>query len=248
MKAVGLRLPLDKLKSRLRKLREACKPTDFKAELDTYTTRTLKGAMNKTPVRRPSIITRNQKRQYEHRINYIPSYHELNDPSLRVRDGVVLLFFGGKWYRPEAHHIPQQAWSAYQQLMAERARRMQMSESGFIEYRVQARFLYRKTWWQIGLSLNLAVLASANTQDSVTRRRNPTVIPPKAYGQPRGGTHTISYAIFNPFLAQQNAESKYAQFDAQQILRDAAIKNKPAFLRAVRAHVARAIREARKAA
>lgn len=248
MKAAGLRLPVDRIRKRLARLRETCRASDFRAELDAYTTRTLKTAMNATPVRRPLLITKNQRREYEHRINYIPSFHDDKAPCLRVRPSGIYLHFGSKWYRPDIHRIPEQAWSAYQELMAERTRRIQMSESDFIAYRVQARFLYRKTWWQVGLSLQLAVLASANVQDSVTRRRNPVVIPPKAYGQARGGKTVISYAIFNPFLAQQNAESKYAQFDAQTILSDAAKKNKPSFIRAVENHVKREIRAARKAA
>ncbi len=248
MKGVGLRLPVDRIRKRLAALRASCRASDFKAELDTYTTRTLKTAMNATPVRRPSIIKKAQIKQYEQRVNFIPSSHSVTDPCLRVRPQGVFVFFGGKWYRPDLHKVPAQVWSAYQELMAERTRRVQTSESDFVEYRAQARFLYRKTWWQIGLSLNLPVLASANVQDTVTRRRNPVVIPPKAYGVPRGGERVISYALFNPFLAQQNEESRYAQFSAQDILETAAKKNKPAFKRAVENHVKRQIRAARKAA
>ncbi len=247
MKASGLRLPVDRIRKRLQKLRESCKASEFKTELDEFTTRTLKDAMNHTPVRRPSLITRAQKKQYDHRVNYIPTFHELTDPALRVRDGVVWLHFGGKWYRPDIHRIPAPAWSAFQELMSERQRRMQMSESDFIAYRIQARFLYRKTWWQIGLSLRLAVLASAGSQDAVTRRR-PAEIPPKGYGVARGGKHVISYAIYNPFLAQQNAESRYAQFSAEDILQSAAARNRPAFIRRVENHVRRSIRAAKKAA
>lgn len=248
MKSVGLRLPVDRIRKRLEKLRATCRPADFKDELDDYTTRTLKQAMNTTPVRRPSIITRNQKREYGHRINYIPSYHTQTDPCLRVRENGVWLFFGGKWYRPQLHKIPAQVWTAYQELNAERNRRLGESESSFVEYRKQARFLYRKSWWQIGLSLGLGVLASAGVQDSVTRRRNPVTVPPKGYGIPRGGKEVISYAIYNPFLAQQNAESQYAQFSAQDILRNAALKERPRFIRQVENHVRRAIRAAKKAA
>lgn len=248
MKGVGLRLPVDRIRKRLAALRATCRAADFKAELDTYTTRTLKTAMNGTPVRRPSLIKSAQVKQYERRINFIPSAHQVTDPCLRVRPQGVFVFMGGKWYRPDLHKVPAQVWSAYIELMAERHRRVQTSEQDFVEYRAQARFLYRKSWWQIGLSLNLPVLASANAQDSVTRRRNPTVIPPKGYGVARGGERVISYAIFNPFLAQQNAESRYAQFSAQDILAAAGKKNKPAFLRAVENHVKRQIRAARKAA
>lgn len=247
MKASGLRLPVDRIRKRLERLRQSCRADDFKTELDTYTTRTLKDAMNHTPVRRPSLITRNQRKQYEHRINFIPSYHELTDPSLRVREGIVWLYFGGKWYRPDAHKIPAQAWAVYQQLNAERERRIAMSESDFIAYRVQARFLYRKTWWQIGISLNLPVLASAGAQDSVTRTR-PARIPPRGYGIARGGKTVISYIIMNPFLAQQNAESEYAQFDAEAIFHAAAVRNKPGFVRAVENHVRRAMAAAKRSA
>lgn len=248
MKAVGLRLPVDRIRKRLMRLRETCRASDFKAELDDYTTRTLKDAMNHTPVRRPSLITRAQRIQYNHRVNFIPSYHELLDPSLRIKDGQPWLYFGGKWYRPNSHRIPAAAWSAFQELNAERERRMQMSEADFIAYRVQARFLYRKSWWQVGLSLNLAVLASAGVQDSVTRRRNPTTSPAKAYGVARGGKNTISYAIFNPFLAQQSQESRYANFDPQEILQQAATRNRPAFIRKVENHVRRNIAAAKKSA
>lgn len=120
-----------------------------------------------------------------------------------------------------------------------------MSESDFVGYRAQARFLYRKTWWQIGLSLNLPVLASANVQDSVTRTRNPAEIPPKAYGQARGGNNVISYAIYNPFLEEP---SRYITFDAAQILQNAGAKNKPSFIRKVENSVRRKIAAARRAA
>lgn len=245
MKAAGLRLPVDRIRKRLKKLRETCTADDFKTELDEYTTRTLKTCQKLTPVRRPSLITRNQRRQYEHRINYIPSYHELTDPSLRVRDGLFILYFRGKWYRPQVHRIPDQAWNAFQELMQERARRMGMSEEDFIAYRVQARFLYRKTWWQVGVSLGLSVLASANVQDAVTRRRNPSTVPPRGYGQARGGKTVISYAIYNPFLA---IPSQYITFDAEQILQSAALRNKPLFLKKVENRVRRMIYAARKAA
>lgn len=242
----GLRLPVDKIRKRLAKLRQSCEAREFKQELDDYTTKTLKDSMNATPVRRPSIITAAQKVQYQHRINAIPSFHEVTDPCLRIKeDGTQFLFFGGKWYRPDIHKLPSAAWGAYQELFAERQRRIGLSESDFIAYRAQARFLYRKSWWQIGLSLNLPVLASANVQDSVTRTRNPVELPPKGYGQARGGNQVISYAIYNPFL---ELPSKYITFDAQEILRNAAQKNKPAFVRAVQNSVRRKIAAAKRAA
>ncbi len=247
MKASGLRLPVDKIRKRLQALRESVSASEFKQELDDYTTFTLKDCQRATPVRRPSVIRANQRKQYSARINCIPTSHDLPSPSMRVKeDGAKLVYISGKWYRPEIHKVPANVWAAFQQLDAERNRRIaRISENDFIESRAQARFLYRKTWWQIGVSLGLPVLASANVQDAVTRTHDPIRLPPRAYGQPRGGKAVISYAIYNPFL---EIPSRYITFDAATILRDAAAKNKPRFKRQIENHVKRLIRAARRAA
>ena len=73
------------------------KAGDFRAELMEFVRKSLTTASRNTPARDYSLIRKNQLRQYEARVNCIPSAHDLPDPSLRIRGSQHLLFFRGKW-------------------------------------------------------------------------------------------------------------------------------------------------------
>lgn len=240
----GLRFPIATLKKRLVKFTGDTEASEFRPELARFATKTLNTCIVTTPVRNVATIRNNQRRQYEHRINYIPSVHTIRDPSLIVTDaGVHMLFHGGKWQRADGRRLSSSAWSHYQDLLNERNRRLaRIGEQSFIDERAQARFLYRKSWTQVAESLGLRVSSSAQVKSSRTRTR-PAVEPRRGSGQWHGGKHVISISIQNPFLEQP---SRYKDFSGKQILASAAAKHRAEFNREVRNKVRKAIRAARR--
>jgi len=228
----GFRLPLDKLRKRIKSLTANLRADDFKPELERFVTRSLKTAIDTTPARDAALIEAAQKKQYDNRINYIPSVHTVEDPTLIVNDkGEHWLFSGGKWFLANQWRINGKPQSDYMDLIAERNRRIQrIGRKPFVNDRKQARFLYKKSWWQVGQSLRLNVPVASRVSASRTRRR-PVKEPPKGYGQWRGGSKVLSAVIYNPFL---QTESRYKNFSGKLILRSAAAKHRPQFLAEVR--------------
>jgi hypothetical protein len=102
---------------------------------------------------------------------------------------------------------------------------------------MQARFLYRKSWSQVGESLGLSIIAAAQVKTSLTRRKPPHD-PPRGYAQIRGGKTVLNVLIYNPFL---NTESDYKDFDAADILDPAIARHRPAFVAAVERRLQRAL-------
>lgn len=209
----------------------------FEPDVKTFLKRSLTTAITLTPARNLNTITAAQRKQYAHRINYIPSYHTLEDPTLIVKDDdSQWLYRGGKWYRPDIWQLPDDAWIDYEALNSERERRMQTSQSEFIEVRGRARFLFRKSWWEIGASAGVSVACPAEVRNAQTRRRKPPLNPPKGYAQSRGGKDVYSIVVRNPFLAQVSggghtplATEQYKPFDGQQIIGRAMDQHRAAF-------------------
>jgi len=227
---------------RLGKLKESTRADSFKPEMQRYVTATLRDCVTTTPVRNESLIARNQARQYRNRINYIPSFHTLENPSLIVNEnGQEFIYYNDKWYRGD-WRMPPEVFAAYSMLMEERNRRMQTAQSDFVNERKQARFLYRKSWYQIGQSLGLSIAAPGEVTASHSRKQ-PAKEPPKAYGQWRGGYRVLSVAIFNPFLDKKTA---YWNGNGKQILAQAQAKNRPRFLKECQDKVKREISAARR--
>lgn len=240
---MALRLPVDRIRKRLQKLEASVNADAFKPELLEFAAKTLTTCIAETPVRDESLIVANQKREYEHRVNYIPSIHWSEEPRMIVNEnGVKLVAMNGRWYAPEFHHCPDEVQAAFLELNAERERRLQTAEKDFIDARKQARFLYQKSWWQVMQSLGIAVSIASQIIASVTRRW-PMVSPPKAYGQIRGGKDTISVVVYNPFLEQ---DSRYKPFSGRVILSSAIARHKPEFVRKVENKVRRLIYAAKK--
>ncbi len=197
-----------------------------------------------TPVRDEGLIAAAQATQYRHRVNYIPSVHELADPSLIVNDaGQAWILYAGKWYNAE-WNLPIEVWAAYQDLNEERNRRLETSQSEFIEARKQARFLWQRSWWQVAQSLAITIGVMAEIIASKTRRKPPKE-PPKGYGQWRGGGQIISIVIYNPFLEE---EGEYKVSNGKQILAQATAQNKSRFYKDVNDKISRLISTARKLA
>lgn len=200
----------------------------FRPELEDFTRKSIKTAIRETPVRNYALIKGNQLKQYRMRINYIPSAHELINPSLRVRDGKHWLFCDGKWLvANEGRRLSNRQWSAYQALLAERSRRMVKPRSEFVAERAQARFLYRKSWLQVGQSLGLDIPAADGVRNAETRHE-PPVAPPRGFGQWRGGKRVLSVAIYNPLL---EAPSRYKPFSGKEIIGAAMEHHEPNFKR-----------------
>lgn len=209
-----------------RSLREGVKASVFEPDVSAFLKKSLTTAIQLTPARNLSTIKRAQKKQYAHRINYIPSFHELIDPTLIVKqDGDQWLYAGGKWYRPDQWKLPDDVWTVYSELSEERDRRLETEEQAFIANRAQARFLYKKSWWEVGQSVGIDVPCSQQVKVAHTRRK-PPIAPPKGYAQRRGGKGIYSIVVYNPFLEE---ESAYKPFSGKAILAQAMQKHKSDF-------------------
>lgn len=199
---------------------------DFAPEVRRFLSRSLTTAIQLTPALSLGTIRAAQRKQYANRINYIPSVHDLIDPTLIVKsDGTQWLYTGNKWYRPDMWKLSDDVWNTYMSLLNERDRRLETNESDFIEDRAQARFLYKKSWWQIGQSAGVSVQASSAVKDAFSRH-NPPKDPPKGYAQIRGGKTAYSIVVYNPFLEQ---ESRYKRFSGKAILAEAMAQHQAQF-------------------
>lgn len=218
-------------------LRESARADIFAPDVKLFLKRSLTTAIQLTPARSLTLIKKNQRKQYAHRINYIPSFHELLDPTLIVKDtGDQWLYTGGKWYRPDQWKLPDRIWSMYSELMAERDRRMETQRDDFINERAQARFLYKKSWYEVGQSVGIEVPCSSQVKLAHSRR-TPSQLkhghrqnPPKGYAQNRGGKGVYSIVVYNPFLEEQTT---YWTVSGKQILSDSMARHRPAFLQKV---------------
>lgn len=209
----------------------------FEQDVKTFLKRSLTTAIQLTPARNLNTIRAAQKKQYARRINYIPSYHTLEDPTLIVKDDdTQWLYREGRWYRPDIWQLPDDVWNDYEVLNRERERRMETSQSEFIDMRGQSRFLFRKSWWEIGVSAGVSVACPAEVRNGTTRRRKPPLNPPKGYAQARGGKDVYSIVIRNPFLDETSsgghtplATEQYKKFNGQEIIGRAMAQHRPAF-------------------
>lgn len=226
MARTGFRIDTTKARAKIARARGQLTADQFRPELADFSRKSLATAARITPVRDYATIRRNQSVQYNHRVNFIPSFHELIDPSLRINGNKHHIYFGGKWYRAE-WKMPASAWSAYQALLGEHLRRKATARPEFIAGRAQARFLYRKSWGQVGASLGLSVPQSANVAGSHSRHEPPKE-PPKGYGQWRGGKVVLSVVIYNPFLEEH---SDYKDFTGKEIIQTAMQKHEAQFKR-----------------
>lgn len=233
------------LRKRLAVLKQSLSASEFRPEVADFASRTLQDCIATTPVRSEALIAKNQRTQYVHRVNFIPSYFELVDPSLRVNEmGQQWVYTQGKWYLASEWRLPDEVFAAYQMLTDERDRRLSTIESEFIAERKQVRFLYQRSWYQVAQSLGLAISVAAAIIASHTRRK-PAKEPPKAFGQWRGGGKVLSVVIQNPFLDQPG---KYWKGNGKQILAQATARNRPRFIKACEDRTKRAISAARRTA
>ena len=242
----GLRIDtaVGTLSKRLAALRQKTQASNFRPELERFTKRTLEDCIKTTPVRSEALITRAQAKQYKNRVNYIPSVHSLENPSLIVNDkGEEWIFMDAKWYRSD-WRLPAPVFAAYSELSVERQRRMRTSQATFIEERKQARFLYQRSWYQVAQSLGLTISVAAAIIASHTRKK-PAKEPLRAYGQFRGGGRVMSVVIQNPFLDQPG---KYWKGNGKQILAQATAKNRKQFLKECEDKAKREVSAARKSA
>lgn len=211
----------------------------FKPLVEKLVSDVLTECVKMTPVRDAGLIEAAQQRQYDHRINYIPSVHTREDPTLIVNGDQHWLWSGGKWYLASEWRLPPQASASYHDLLTERNRRIQrIGNRPFINDRKQARFLYAKSWSQCATSLNVPIRVAGQITRSHTRRRPPKE-PRRGYGQWRGGKDRLTAVIYNPFL---NEPSMYKDFDPRQILMAADAKARPRFNRQMEKQIAGLVR------
>lgn len=217
------------------------KAGDFRSELMEFVRKSLTTASRNTPARDYSLIRRNQLRQYEARVNCIPSSHDLPDPSLRIRGSQHWLFFRGKWLNAKEWRISDEAFAAYAGLLAESERRKRTSQSKFIKDRAQARFLYRKSWIgaadDLGVTLNVAQSTRASRS-----RRNPPKTPTRATGRVTGNASALSVQISNPFLEEP---SRYKDFTGRPIIAAAMNSHRDAYNRSVKRRMSQITKAAR---
>lgn len=217
-----------------KKLGEQFRAGLFEPEVLRYLKRSLTTAIQLTPSRDLGKIKKAQRKQYANRIGFIPSTHELLDPTLIVAQdsGITWLYCDGKWYLPLAHHLPPEIYAVYRELNDERERRMQISEEAFIAERAQARFLYKRSWYEIGQSAGLEIACPQRVKDSHSRRTKSSLTrgyqqnPPRGYVQKRGGKGVYSIVVYNPFLNQQ---TEYWPGDGKRIMAEAMSRNKGDF-------------------
>ena len=202
---------------------------DLRYELFEFMRKTLTTASRATPARDYGTIRAAQSKQYDKRVNCIPSSHELTDPSLRVKGKEHWLYFRGKWLNASAWKLSNEAWAAYQPLLQEHQRRKQTTRAAFIKGRAQARFLYRRSWLEAADSLGVDINVAQSTRNARTRRK-PEVNPPKASGQVRGGAKVLAITISNPFLEQP---SRYKDFSGKRILAAAQAQHEGQYKRAM---------------
>lgn len=227
----GFRIDTSRLREKLKRIKLGITAEQFRPELLNFARKGLQRAAERTPVRSLSLIRSNQKRQFYNRTHYIPSVHTTEDPTLIVKeDGTHMVFAGGKWYCATYRTLPPEVEGKYFELLSELQRRLETSESEFIQERAQARFLYRRSVYEQARSLGLSIGISAAVAASHSRH-NPPKDPPKGYAQWRGGKVVLSVVFFSPL---SRLPSRFMRFDAAAILGESMRKFRPAFDQAVR--------------
>lgn len=221
----GLRLDARSLARQFQQKLSKVTADAFRPEVTKFAKRTLETCVKLTPIRPLATIRAAQKKQYANRVNNIPSVHTLEDPTLIVKDDVHWLYAQGRWWPASFRELPSDIQAIHDELNSERERRLETSEGDFIAMRAQARFLYRRSWWEAGQSIGLSISVDQAVIDSHSRH-NPPANPPKAYAQWRGGKNVLSVVIFNPFL---ETESRYKPFSGKAILLQATEINRPRF-------------------
>jgi hypothetical protein len=241
---MALKIDIRKLVNKIERNLSGISAETFRPELKKYAKKTLESCVKITPQRNLSLIKSRQSKQYENRVNYIPSIHELADPTLIVKDDVYWLFADGKWWAASYHNLPPDIDAILQDLVQERERRLDTSVSDFVNERAQARFLYRKSWWQVSTSIGTPIAISSEAKDSHSRPYHiPAGEPPKGYGQWRGGKEVLSIVVFNPFLMK--ATKFFRTINGKQILAQASAENYPRFIGEVTAKLNRIMQGAK---
>ena len=225
----GFRLDLGPIKKRVAALQNT-QASEFRDDVRAFTRNALSTASVLTPTRDYSQIRQAQLKQYDKRVNCIPDSHTLHDPSLRVDGRKHMLWSEGKWWNATDWKLPQQQWTQYQSLVAEHYRRKQYVQSAFIRDRAQARYLYKRSWWEAGETIGLNVRTTAEARESRTRRK-PAKSPHKASTQERGGGTVFSIVVSNPFA---HSKSRYKEFDADAVMAQAQARHRQEYLAAVK--------------
>lgn len=203
----------------------------FRPQMEKFVARSLAVAAENCPTRDLALITAAQSKQYDNRVNYIPSIHDdTADPRLIVKDDVSWLFSRGRWYRVPGGSIPDEDWANFAMLDAERNRRLQTPRSAFIANRAQARFLYVQQFGLIARSLGVRVPIAGEAIASHSRRQPPKD-PPRPNARWQGGKDVLTAVISAPFLSTATA---YWDGNGMQILKDASDAERPALVKAVR--------------
>jgi hypothetical protein len=230
MSATGLSFDVKQFRRIMAEKKKRISAASFRPQFEKFVSESLTLAAQNCPTRALDLIQSAQQKQYQNRIDYIPSIHWADaDPRLVAKGEALWAFSGGKWYNATAWKLPPLVYSQFMELNAERERRMQTERGEFITNRAQARWLYVKQFWRIAKALGLRITCAAEAIASHTRRKPPKE-PPAPNAQWRGGKHVLSVAITAPFLSTETA---YWTGNGLDILKDASDSLRPTFKRAV---------------
>jgi len=238
MSKSGLTFDAAKFRKLMEQKKRRISASSFRPQFREFVSRSLTRAAANCPVRDLALIQEAQAKQYENRVNYIPSIHDdTADPRLIVTgDGTAMLFCGGKWYHDAANRkLPDSAWNAFQSLNQERERRLETPKGAFIANRAQARFLYVHQFLLIARSLGVRIAAIAGAAASHSRRQ-----PPKAPARPnarwQGGKEVLSAVITAPFLS---APTAYWEGRGMEVLKAASDAERPRFVKEMQNEIIR---------
>lgn len=214
--------------------------SSFRPQMREFVSRSLSRAAANCPTRDLALIVAAQSKQYDNRVNYIPSIHDdAADPRLIVKGDVSWLFSRGRWFRVPGHNMPDEDWANFAMLDAERNRRLETPKDSFIAHRAQARWLYAQQFWLIARSLGVRIAIIGEAIASRSRRQ-----PPKRPAHPnarwQGGKEVLAAVIVAPFLSQQTA---YWDGNGLDVLKEASDAERPAFTRAVQTEMIKRLTE-----
>lgn len=240
MNKSGLSFDVAKFRKIMAEKKRRVSASSFRPQFEKFVSRSLTRAIADCPVRDLALITSAQEKQYEDRVNYIPSIHWPDaDPRMVVRDNGHWVFVAGKWYNASLWKLPPDVLSAYEELNAERERRLKTPKTAFIANRAQARFLYIKQFLLIGRALGVRVISAVAAMASHSRRQ-PQKEPAMPNAQWRGGKDRLGVSISAPMLSTETA---YWEGKGIQILSAASDAERPRFTKEVREEIIKRISE-----
>ncbi len=237
MSKTGLTFDAEKFRKLMEAKKRRISASSFRPQFEEFVGRSLTIAANECPVRDVALINAAQAKQYDDRVNYIPSIHWPDaDPRMIVNQtGEKWVFVSGKWYN-SAWNLRPEVYAAFTELDAERERRLETPKEAFIANRAQARFLYVQQFLLIGRALGVRVVSAVSGAPASHSRRQPPKAPPRPNARFQGGKEVLSVVIVAPFLSTQ---TKYFEGRGLELLKSASDRERPRFLKRMQEEIIR---------